>query len=190
MTNPVTATVTLPSGTRVVVDPWAANPVVEGYRALNPATYAAALLDGPPPTLFESGDLPPFTTSGVDVQVLPLLPFAVRHHAATTESRGTILQLVEDFGKDASGSVDSEGLSAYLLRVSDWLMGRHVQRPASPTAETDATDPNSPVYQSIFGAQEAAQAARNAPALAAARAFQDQRTRTGAYADGIGRAVR
>jgi len=68
MTAPMTATIQLPIGslgtTPVRIDPWAANPIVDGLQAKNPATYAAALADGPPPTLFESGDLPPFTASG------------------------------------------------------------------------------------------------------------------------------
>lgn len=188
MTSPLTATVTMPSGTRVVVDPWAKNPLVDGYKALNPATYAAALLDGPPPTLFESGDLPPFTTSGVDVMYLGWLPFGVRHHAATASSRGEVLQLIEDFGKDPNGSVQSDGLTAYLRRVSDWLTGRLVERPASTSTVDPALDAG--LYDSMFSAQEAALAARNAPMLAAAKDWQDQQQRRGSYADGIGRAQR
>jgi len=51
MTSPLTATVTMPSGTRVVVvDPWAKNPLVDGFKALNPATYAAPCsMDRRPP---------------------------------------------------------------------------------------------------------------------------------------------
>ena len=188
MTTPLTATVTMPSGTRVVVDPWAKNPLVDGFKALNPATYAAALLDGPPPTLFESGDLPPFTTSGVDVMYLGWLPFGVRHYAATAASRGEVLQLVEDFSKDPDGSVTSDGLTAYLRRVNDWLTGGLVQRPAP----NDNADPHveSDLYEGMFGAQEAALAARNGPMLAAAKDWQDQQQRRGSYADGIGRAQR
>ena len=192
MSTPLTATVTMPSGTRVAVDPYSANPVVDGFKAQSPALYAAALLEGPPPTLFECGDLPPFTTSGVDTMYLTWVPFGVRHHAAVAQSRGEVLQLIEDFGKDPSGSVDSDGLSAYLRRVSDWLTGRYVERPAPMSAAPDATDPhNAPgLYDAIFGAQEAALTARHAPVLAAQQAWNEQRSRTGSYADGFGRAQR
>jgi len=138
--------------------------------------------------LFESGDLPPFTTSGVDVVNGGWLPFGVRHYAATAPTRGEVLQLVEDFSKDPDGSVTSDGLTAYLRRVNDWLTGRLVQRPAP----NDNADPHveSDLYDGMFGAQEAALAARNAPMLAAQADAMAQQRWTGKYSDGLGRAQR
>jgi hypothetical protein len=188
MTGPMTATVTMPSTTRVVVDPWAANPLVDGFTAMNPALVAAALLDGSAPTVFESGDLPVFTASGVDVAILALLPFGVRHYAATAESRGEVLQLVEEYGRDPNASMESDGLTSYIRRVADWLTGRLVQRTAASVNPDPALDES--LYAGMFGAQEAALAARNAPALAHQADVMAQQRRTGAYADGIGRARR
>src|SRR5437868_3278013 len=73
------AWLSLPMGTlgatRIQVSPWSANPVIDGLKAKNPDLFALAVkVDGPPPTLFESGDLPPFVASGIDPQFLMRLP--------------------------------------------------------------------------------------------------------------------
>ena len=188
MNTPMTATVTMPSSTKVLVDPWAANPLVDGFTAMNPSLVAAALLDGPAPTLFESGDLPAFTASGVDVAILTLLPFGVRHYAATAEARGQVLQMVEEYGRDPNASIESDGLSSYIRRVADWLTGRLLQRTAAGVNPDPALAGG--LYNSLYGAQEAALAARRAPAVARQADRMAQQQRTGAYADGIGRARR
>jgi len=183
MTAPMTATIQLPIGslgtTPVRIDPWAANPIVDGLQAKNPATYAAALADGPPPTLFESGDLPPFTASGVDVQTLMRLPFAVRHFAATATTAGEVLQLMENYAADPNASADSPGLSDYLMRVADWISGRNANRsPFAPRTEGQHSGDDS-TYSQMFGELDALHNAKVAAANKAGQLAADWRTAPG-----------
>lgn len=48
----------------------ARNPLVVAVASSNPRAYADASARGPPPTLFAGGDLPPFTASGLDPNML------------------------------------------------------------------------------------------------------------------------
>ena len=194
MTAPLTTTIRLAIGslgtTPVQIDPYAANPIVDELKAKNPATYAAALADGPPPTLFASGDLPPFVAaSGVDVQTLMRLPFGVRHFAATATTAGEVLHLIETYAGDPDATADSPGLADYLMRVANWISGRNANR--SPFARRNDAQQlgDDSTYSQLFAASDAATAAKRAPMNAAAAASAAQRAKTGKYS-GIGRAQR
>jgi hypothetical protein len=79
------------------------------------------------PTMFGSGDLPSFTASGLDPQVLRLVPWYYRHTAALTESRGLVLMIAE---QSQTGALDPEGYQTqqgrelwqdYWARISAWV---------------------------------------------------------------------
>lgn len=113
--------------TTVVRDEYARNPLVDDLRQANPTVYAAAMKDGPAPTMFEAGDLPVMTASGIDPQMLLQLPWQARHLAAATPDRQVLAGLFEDA---AAGGADlmslfgrHEGTVAYEARVRRWASG-------------------------------------------------------------------
>ena len=63
-------------------DGYRRNPLVDDLARRNPAVYSAASAEGPPPTLFVSGDLPPFCASGLDPAELLKVPWRARHALA------------------------------------------------------------------------------------------------------------
>ncbi|NYG05720.1 hypothetical protein BJ986_000207 [Phycicoccus badiiscoriae] len=169
--------------TKLEIDPWASNPLVDGFTAKNPTIVKAALAERPAPTLFTNWDLPPFTASGVDPQFLMWLPFGCRHYAASEPRPAAVLQLIEESGRDPDASVDSDGLNDYLRRVVDWITGRGVDPELQASQAAHAT------YDQIFGEAEAADAARRFEQNKAQADLLAMKTRTGAYAD-PGRATR
>ncbi len=174
----------------ITLDPWSVNPLLDDAEQAQPALVAVARTsNGEPPTLFESGDLPPFTASGVDPQHLTRLPFRTRHAAATEPSPAAVLRMVETHGPNSDAQSPSPGLDEYRTRMSGWLRGTWTN-PNAPavdasTQEAAATD----LYDSMFGASDAATAAKRAPMNAAAADFAAQRAKTGRYS-GIGKAQR
>ncbi len=186
MTTPLTTTIRLAIGslgtTPVQIQPWGENPIVDGLKAKNPATFAAALADGPPPTLFQSGDLPPFAASGVDVQTLMRLPFGVRHFAATATTAGEVLHLIETYAGDPDATADSPGLADYLMRVADWISGRNANRsPFAPRTEGQQSGDDS-TYSQMFGELDALHKAKLDAVNKAGQRAADWRTAPG-YAD-------
>lgn len=121
---------------------WGRNPLVEAVRTKQPGRYTAALAKGPAPSLFASGDLPPFTACSIDPEVLLQVPWTVRHPLAAEPDRGAALALVERYS-GPGGEVDAAveygghpGNIAYETAVSAWLAG----------GDTDAD-----LYASLFG---------------------------------------
>jgi 2-oxoacid dehydrogenase-like protein with E3 subunit-binding domain len=120
----------------VVVDDFSSNPLVDDFRQANPGIYQQAVGEGEPPTLFESGDLPPFTASGVDPQMLNRLPWQVRHAAARATDRGEVQQMFEEYAPSGSRDRDDklamaeidhggdDGNVAYQQRVTRWGSGQ------------------------------------------------------------------
>lgn len=121
--------------TRVNINPYAANPIVDDVAALSPAAYEAATREGQAPKLFSGGrsDVPPFTASGLDPQLLLKLPYGVRHAAASEPDRAVVLQMFEEYGDDPDARIDHPGLSAAVQRVQRWASGQDVKR--DPDAE-------------------------------------------------------
>lgn len=177
--------------TTVHVDPWSTNPLLDDAEQAQPALVdLARKTNGDPPTLFESGDLPPFTASGVDPQHLTRLPFRTRHAAATEPSPAAVLKMVETHGPDSDAQAPSPGLDEYRNRMSGWLRGTWTN-PNAPAVDASAKEAAAgDLYDSMFAAADAATAAKLAPMNAAAADAAAKRTRTGAYADGLGRAQR
>jgi len=174
----------------ITLDPWSVNPLLDDAEQAQPAlTAVARKSNGDPPTLFESGDLPPFTASGVDPQHLTRLPFRTRHAAATESSPAAVLRMVETHGPNPDAQAPSPGLDEYRNRMSGWLRGTWTNPDApavdASTQEAAAAD----LYDSMFGASDAATAAKRAPMNAAAADFAAQRAKTGKYS-GIGKAQR
>jgi hypothetical protein len=60
------------------------------------ATGRIKQLRRPAPSMFAAGDLPVFTASGVDVDVLRFVPWTDRHSVATTANRAEVFQMVQD----------------------------------------------------------------------------------------------
>lgn len=80
------------------VDPawYALNPALDSLRAANAEFVQAAAQNDPnPPTLFRSGDLPPFTASGIDPSLLLDVPWTVRHRLAEIKDRAEALELLQ-----------------------------------------------------------------------------------------------
>jgi hypothetical protein len=121
---------------------YARNPHVDERRVSSPALVALARREGPAPTLFETGDLPPFTASGLDPQLLLQLPWQLRHAAATATDRGVVLRMFEHYaGPDGANLAEMEhrrdpGNFAYAARVGSWLSGMQM-KPYSLLAADD-----------------------------------------------------
>lgn len=114
-------------GFKVQINPYAPNPLADDYEQVNPATYATAVAKaGPPPKMFDGGmsDLPPFTASGVDPQVLLRLPFTARHAAAAVPDRSTLLRWLDEGAENADLYLDHPGLRAAIVRMRNWASGR------------------------------------------------------------------
>lgn len=121
---------------RVQIDPYAANPLVDDYRQINPVTLAMAQVEAPAPTLFSTGDLPLLTASGIDPQMLLKLPWEARHPAARAD-QARVAAMFEEYATDGT-TEDREAKATeasmtfgndpsnleYRERLSRWLAGR------------------------------------------------------------------
>lgn len=113
-----------PAGT----DPrYALNPVLDEIAASQAKVYATALQHNPqPPTLFESGDLPPFTASGIDPSALAEVPWQARHHIAAEPNRAEVLAMIEEVsGEDGPAMAqmlfgNNQVNKQYQARVMAW----------------------------------------------------------------------
>lgn len=175
----VYAGATIPTG----LDPahYAVNPAVD---ELSDRFYADAVAVNPNvPTLFESGDLPPFTASGMDPAVLQKLPWHARHAVAAAQTLAEAQRMVDDLsGPDGVLSAQVEGYSRhpgtgdYLARVRQWAMAggtaavereekaaaareRAVSAAVAPTVNGQTEEQD---YERIFGEVDRRAAARQA----------------------------
>lgn len=180
MTTPLPARSVFKPAFTVLVDPWAVNPLLDDANQSVPATVAAATVtNGQAPTMFDSGDLPPFTASGVDPRFLANLPWKIRHAAAMEASSVTVLKWVEEFGHDDTVDMAVGGQWQYINRFRDWLAGRWTNPSfKGADAATQATA-DADLYASLFAADEAARAAKVDAVNTAAVASTDWRTRPG-----------
>lgn len=132
----------------VSIDPWGRSPLIEDYEQINPDVVAIEREHAPEPTLFESGDLPPFTASGVDPETLNRLPYTARHAAAAEPSRAAVLQMVEEYADDPDIEFTHRGLDDYRHRVTRWIRGDDRPQPEM-NAEEEAA-----IYTELFGEDE------------------------------------
>lgn len=116
----------------VQVDPRARNPLADDYKQVSATTFNAAARVSSPPTLFASGDVPPYTASGNDPEALLDLPWQLRHAAARADQK-TWARLFEECGPgvaDADVAMmfvpEARDLANddYRARFSAWLQGR------------------------------------------------------------------
>jgi pyruvate/2-oxoglutarate dehydrogenase complex dihydrolipoamide acyltransferase (E2) component len=132
----------------VAVDPWHRNALAEEARQANPALYALASATEPAPTLFASGDLPPFTASGIDPRELLRLPWRARHAAAQEQERAAVHRIFEactssglthdDVDLIASEWGGTVGNAEYRQRIRNWLSG---DTPLQARAHAVGTEP-------------------------------------------------
>jgi hypothetical protein len=136
--------VPVPPGT----DPslYAANPLVEQMRRTRPALVEAAMRENPnPPRLFESGDLPPFTVSGLDPQTLAGLPWPLRRPVAEAPTLAAAYELVARYAGEGGPEMAVSDLgnrgenTGYVSAVSQWLQGTGggPAQPAGPARHPD-----------------------------------------------------
>jgi len=106
---------------------WSPNPIVAAARSREPRAAAAASTKRAAPTLFAGGDLPPFTASGVDPQVLLQVPWLARHPVAAAGTTAEAYKLLQDYsGPDAEvrAAMDCSGHPAnrdYQRQAENWL---------------------------------------------------------------------
>ncbi|WP_369053901.1 E3 binding domain-containing protein [Kineococcus terrestris] len=104
------------------------NPAVDTLRSSDPQRYHAALRRSSAPTLFAAGDLPPFTASGMDPNVLRQVPWQARHPVAAASSTAEAYALVQRFSDPVSGETDAAmtydthpANVDYQRRVQTWV---------------------------------------------------------------------
>jgi hypothetical protein len=120
--NVVTATASV-TGSAVM----GRNPIVAAARQRDPRAAVAADARGPAPTLFAAGDLPPFTASGIDPNVLLQVPWQARQPIAAAPSTAEAYALVQRYsGADAEADAlfSLGNLPAnvdYQQRTQAWL---------------------------------------------------------------------
>lgn len=113
----------------LMVDAFGPNPLVTDLEARRPKLAKMAKDRGPAPTLFATGNLPPFTASGVDPDLLKGLPYNWRHAAASEPDRTVVLAWLEQCAMDRAAftaGVDAKahvGLLDYQARMEGWTHG-------------------------------------------------------------------
>jgi hypothetical protein len=113
------------NGLPLTVDTYGPNPYVTDLSVAYPGVFAAASQRQSAPTLFAGGDLPPFTASGLDPEMLIGLPFAMRHAAASEVAPGQLLEWIELATAERDRAkhmvIPHSGLEAYRQRVNSWV---------------------------------------------------------------------
>lgn len=106
----------------------ARNPLVDAARAAAPGmTVRAAAAATSTPTLFSTGDLPAFTASGIDPNLLLQVPWQARHAmAAATSTQAAYAILAECTGPDGPDAAElnysgDDGNRQYAKRVEQWV---------------------------------------------------------------------
>lgn len=112
---------------RVSIDVYGLNPIAEDYRQVNAANYQVSTAKaGAPPKMFASGtaDLPAFTASGIDPQLLLRLPYTARHYVAALPDTAAALAIFEDDATNPDLTLGHRGLQDAIARVRNWAAGR------------------------------------------------------------------
>ncbi|MDR6439093.1 hypothetical protein J2790_004268 [Paenarthrobacter nicotinovorans] len=130
-------------------DPTALNPLYELELQERPHLVEAATSESLPPTMWATGDLPPFTASGLDPEMLRHVPWQARHAAAAEPDRAKVLGMIENYqggNEQEIIGIEHEGLAAYRQRMNDWLSGKNRPKDKPLTAE-EADE----LYKSVYG---------------------------------------
>jgi len=137
----------------------AVNPLVAEIARSRPALFRVASAEAPPPTLFVSGDLPPFVASG-DERVLAALPRppTARHAVAAATTAAEALAIVEDVSGPRGEWAAAEyaghpGRADCEQRVRAWAIGppgqTRLDRQHIAQADQDAMEAE--LYRDLFG---------------------------------------
>lgn len=106
------------------------NPLVAAAHASRPGVAARAAARADAPTLFSAGDLPDFTASGIDPNVLLRVPWNARQSLAANPDQAEVYAAVEAFNglgaEDAEYMARDLGLQGpavdlYRANVDKWL---------------------------------------------------------------------
>jgi hypothetical protein len=131
-----------------MTDTYPTNPLVEALKRSQPAVHAIAGRERPAPQMWPGSDLPAFTVSGVDPQVLASLPAGVRHYAAALQSRAELAALADQVAGNPGAVIESPGWSEYGSRVTAWGSGLHAD--ADPVPATTVEDQDA-LMKAMFG---------------------------------------
>ncbi len=158
----------------MTVNLYAANPLADAAREGDPAWYAAISAAVPAPKMFAGGtaDLPAFTASGIDPQLLLRLPYGVRHAAAAEPNLAAAHTMFESYGNEPTAVVDHPGLQDAQDRVNAWWTSTDpdTRTPEQKQAAEDAA------FAAYFGGD--AQTARAAQLADRAAVVATNRQRT------------
>lgn len=107
----------------MTIDNYAANPLAERARLMDPTRFELVSAVVEPPKLFAGGraDLPAFTASGIDPSLLLKLPAGMRHAAAAEPDITKVHQWFEEFAGGPDAVIDSEGWREAKSRIRDWM---------------------------------------------------------------------
>jgi hypothetical protein len=160
----------------VQVDQWAVNPLLDdAVQAVPDLVNLALVTGGQPPTMFDSGDTPPFTASGTDPRFLASMPWKIRHAAAMAADRLTVLSWVEQYGHDEAIDMASPGRNEYVARFRGWLAGSWINPDFTQADATQTAAAEADLYNSLVGPHEAAVHANLAAVNAKGNAFNASR---------------
>jgi hypothetical protein len=167
------------SSMTVMVDPWSVNPLLDDAQQSVPQLVnAATITNGEPPTMFDSGYLPPFTGRGVDPRFLALMRWKIRHAVAMDPNATRVLTWVEQYGHDTDVDMPTQGQHDYVGRFRGWLAGKWTNPNFAGATPEQKAEAEGDVFDSLFAATDAAHAAK----IAAVNAANPVRPRT---AEGI-----
>ena len=109
-------------GGAVRIDPWAANALADDLAASNPWTFQQAVSEAPVPKMFANGtaDIPIFTASGIDPNLLLQMPYGTRHYLAAASDRGEVMAAFERDSTNAYAMYGHDGLTAAIARLRTW----------------------------------------------------------------------
>lgn len=128
-----------PAATRPATSPrdaaYSANPCIDEAVVTSRNTFRAALVNGPAPTMFNGGDLPAATRSGLDPKELMRAPWMARHAIAEAKTLPEAVELLEMVsgpdGVDNAAMLElghNPGVRDYQARFQHWLTeGARVQ---------------------------------------------------------------
>jgi hypothetical protein len=110
------------NGAMITIHPWFTAPLALAMADTWPAKVRYALAINPNvPTMWSTGDLPAFTASGIDPELLLELPWGVRHAAALESERGQVLSWLDIYGDNPMGYIRTDALTHYIDASAKWL---------------------------------------------------------------------
>ncbi len=125
-----------------MADAYGTNPLAEEIRERDPYRFAQVAAVKAPPKMFANGtaDVPAFTASGIEPDLLLRLPGGIRHAAAANPDIVQVHTWFEDYAGIPEVEIDHEGLRAAKLRIEDWLANTDLdpRTPEQRQADDDA----------------------------------------------------